>query len=288
MGDFASKSFWKSLRHVRAWIGVAALAMVAVNAMTGQRIVLPAWMWLLVALACAISKQLAKRIAAVVLVMAGGLVALLLALWAISVIDFAAGPENCAFNSVTEDQYQQLLVQAKAQRWTVWPGLSNGIFWPSEQPPADRDPHPDYLPQYLPQRLKAAYGPATDEKLLALIRQLVGPQSRSADRELAAAHALMRGIGAELVSIFNIAPYDGHSKIDFTYFLPQRRFAPLCLLCWLLPYTRIQVVFDRPVATGIVALDRVVVVHSKLDGNPSKEPNIEGPCPAFPPSRRGR
>jgi hypothetical protein len=122
-----------------------------------------------------------------------------------------------------------------------------------------------------------------------LDHQAVGrPESRSADRELAAAHALMRSMGAELVYVFDIAPYNGHSSIDFTYFLPQRRFAPLCLLCWLLPYTTIQVMFDRPIASGTIALDRVVVMHAKLDGNPRKEPNTLGPCPAFPPARTGR
>lgn len=221
-------------------------------------------------------RTLARLIVTIVVVIPGGLIALLLMLWAISFIDLGGGPEKCAFNSVTEDEYRQLLVQAKAQRWTVWPDLSNGIFFPSIQSPKGYS-----VPG-------ATYGPATDDKLLGFIRQLVPADSRSADRELAAAHALMRSIGAELVDISNIAPYNGRASISFTYFLPQRRFAPLCLLCFIFPDTTILVNFDRPVATGVVALAHVAVLHPKLDTHGTKAPKTAGPCPAFPPVRIGR
>jgi hypothetical protein len=129
-----------------------------------------------------------------------GLTVLLLTPWAISLIDPVKTPDKCAFNSVTEDEYQHLLVQAKAQQWTVWPDLSNGIFWPSTRGPRPRGK--DWESEATP-------------KLLAYIRQLVPPESRSADRELAAAHALMRSIGAELVRVSDVSNSHGSSRIHF-------------------------------------------------------------------------
>jgi hypothetical protein len=211
----------------------------------------------------------------VVLLIAGASTALLLTLWAMSFIDFAGGPENCAFNSVTEDEYQRLLVQAKAQRWTVWPDLSNGIFGPSIQPSDGGT-------------AKTVFGPAADKKLLAFIRELVPPESRSPDRELAATHALMRSIGAELVRISDVPRSQGHSSITFDYSMSQRRFAPLCLFCLIFQDTSVRVGFDRQIATGMVALDRVRVQHPKLDYHAGRAPKNPGLCPAFPPARIGR
>lgn len=210
---------------------------------------------------------------AVTLLIAGGLTALLLTPWVMSVIAPIGTPERCAFNSVTEDGYQQLLAQARAQRWTVWPGLSNGIFWPADQGP--RPPMTDWEPEAAP-------------KLLAFIRELVAPEARSADKELAAAHAVMRSIGAELFQVFDVPNSQGPSQILFNYFMPQRRFAPLCLFCLIWPDTAIRIVFDRHAGTGVVALNRVWVLHAGVDYRPRKERNVSGTCPAFPPVRPGR
>src|ERR1051325_10639139 len=59
-------------------------------------------------------------------------VAILVGLWLASFPWFNRN-DRCAIGSVTADQYRQLYDQAKAQRWSIWPGLSNGIFWPSDR-----------------------------------------------------------------------------------------------------------------------------------------------------------
>ena len=53
--SFASEFFWKSLRDFRAWICVVGLVLAGISGTTGATIIVPAWGWLLVALACAIS-----------------------------------------------------------------------------------------------------------------------------------------------------------------------------------------------------------------------------------------
>ena len=211
----------------------------------------------------------------VLLLTIGAAVGPLVVLWLASFSAPAPAQDDCAVGSVTKDEYERLLVRAKAQRWTVWPDLSNGIFGPSIQPSDGGT-------------AKTVFGPAADEKLLAFIRQLVPPESRSADRELAAAHALMRSIGADLVRIFEGLGSQGHSSISFEYSMSQRRFAPLCLFCPIFEDTSISVVFDRHIATEMVALDRVRVQHPKLDYHASKAPKISESCPAFPPARIGR
>jgi hypothetical protein len=199
------------------------------------------------------------------------LICILFGLWLLSFVDPAPNQDDCAFNSVNKSQYQSLLSQAKAQDWTLWPGLSKGIFWPSSRFFAADD----------------SVAEKVGERLRQAINELKFDHD-SADAQLAATHAVMRSIGAEYVSIFEIPilgfPDRSVTTIVLTYFIPQRRFAPLCLPCVLWWYTTIMVTFRREVATDKYTPDQLVVLNAGLKYVPSKsaERNIPGPCPVFP------
>ena len=81
-----------------------------------------------------------RRITAVVLAVLFGLPLLL---WLTSYIKWPSEQDRCAFGSVQNAEYRRLLASAKAQQWSVWPGLSNGIFWRSDRylrlPTVDHD-----------------------------------------------------------------------------------------------------------------------------------------------------
>lgn len=70
--------------------------------------------------------------------------------------------------------------------------------------------------------------------------------------------------------------------------LPQRRFAPLCLVCLLSRYTTIAINFKHDLTINAYKLDDVVVLHGELkyDPDPIKERNVDTSCPAFPVSNR--
>jgi hypothetical protein len=198
-----------------------------------------------------------------------GLLALLLVLWLTSFV--APAEDDCAFNSVSKAEYRRLLGEAKAQEWTVWPGLSNGIFWPSDR--GLKQPT---------QSFESMLG----SRLLRSIEQLT-TNPASADAQLAAAHAVMRSIRAEYVSVFDIPDFRENGKlvrshVHFMYFMPQIRFAPLCFFC--LPWwsTTVQVVFRHDVAAASYGLERVVVLHSGLKYDPTRERNTSDECPVFP------
>ena len=53
MWGFASQFFWKSLRDFRAWASVAGLLLAGVSGLTGWTLISPAWVWLLIVIACA-------------------------------------------------------------------------------------------------------------------------------------------------------------------------------------------------------------------------------------------
>jgi hypothetical protein len=163
-----------------------------------------------------------------------------------------------------------MLEQAKRQPWTIWPGLSNGIFWPSD------------LGLKLP---SPQFERALGTQLREAVDELAGDHP-SADMELAAAHALMRSIGADLVSTFDILgfPERDRHRVRFKYYLLQRRFAPLCFLCLIWRYTTIAVNFQRDPATSRYQFDGIAVLHGNLkyDPNPTKERNVNNKCPAFP------
>jgi hypothetical protein len=90
------------------------------------------------------------------------------------------------------------------------------------------------------------------------------------------------------VSVWNIPELrrDGEpptTSVDFRYFMPQTRFAPLCFLCPLWWFTTLAVVFRHDVSSDGYSFERIVVLHSNLKYTPSKrEKNTTEACPAFP------
>lgn len=196
----------------------------------------------------------------------------LAALWIASLPMWQFETEDCAFGVVPNTQYKSLLEQAKRQTWTVWPGLSDGLFWPS-----DRGLKPS----------SAKFEQQLGEKLREEINQLAGDRP-SAEFQLAAAHAVMRSVGARLVNTSEIRAFPAggqpHPLVYFRYFVPQRRFAPLCLGCVLWRYTTISVKFAHNLTANSYQFDSVIVLHGdlKYDPDPIKERNISSACPAFP------
>jgi hypothetical protein len=207
----------------------------------------------------------------VILAVPVGLFGLLVILWLLSFVDPAPSQDDCAIGSVSKTEYLRLLAEAKAQDWTLWPGLSDGIF---DLPARTRqDPY--------------AFERRIGEQLQRAIEQLTFDHD-SADAQLAAAHAVMRSIRAEYISVFEIPlnqfPDRSIMDVELSYFIPQRRFAPLCVHCLMWWYTTIDVHFRHDVAANKYTLDRVVVLNAGLKYVPSKsdQRNISEPCPSFP------
>jgi hypothetical protein len=200
----------------------------------------------------------------------GLLFALPLLLWAFSFTE-RFGLEKCSIGSISDVEYERILSRAGAQRWTVWPGLSNGVFWPSDS--GFRRP-------------TASFNRNLDDQLLAHVRELAGPDA-SMNRQLASSHAVMRSMGAEYVQTEEVP--DKHrdraaSHVRFTYYLPQVRFAPACVLCLIWSYTTIDVIFSHDLATGRYELQAVNVLFAGLKGAPDKNRarNVPwGSCPEF-------
>jgi hypothetical protein len=200
----------------------------------------------------------------------------LVALWISSFPIWQSQLEDCEFGKISNSQYRSMLEQAKRQSWTVWPFLSDGLFWPSDRgfrPPS------------------SIFEKSISKQLQDAISELAGKQPIG-EVELAAAHAVMRSIGASLVNISEVPAFPKvgqiHPTVQFRYFLPQRRFAPLCLVCLIWRYTTIIISFDHDVAAATYQLDGVTVLHGdlKYDPDPVKELNVTSACPAFPTADR--
>ncbi len=199
-----------------------------------------------------------------------GLLALPGVLWIFSLVNFGSR-EECSFGAVNNSDYQRLLSEAKAQPWTVWPGLSNGVFFPSDRGfrvPSD------------------SFNSGLNIQLLTHIRELIGAH-QSTDRQRAGAHAVISSVGAEYVNVSEIADTGrpGFSHVEFTYFLPTIRFAPACYICLAWWYTTIDVSFSHDRAANRYELDGVNVMSANLKYHPDKERarNVpKGACPAFP------
>jgi hypothetical protein len=222
------------------------------------------------------------RIAIIVLAVVAGLPvaygALLLVLWGLSFRDPAPDQDNCAFGSVSKDEYRRLLGEAKGQKWTVWPGLSDGLFWPTDRGPLEQ---PD----------GQAFESRLGQHFRHSIEQLTFDHG-SADAQLAAAHAIMRSIRAEYVSVGEVLSFHTFEgqlippTVEFTYFFPQLRFAPLCAPCLIFRYTTLRVFFHRD-RTDVLA--DVSVLNSNLKYTPNKEEQRNaGACPEFPSRPTGR
>jgi hypothetical protein len=192
--------------------------------------------------------------------------------WGLSLGDPAPAQDNCPLKSVSHSEYLRLLTQAKAQDWTVWPGLSQGIFWPSNNWIAG--PSRFYLEHSI------------NDRLLQSIEDLTFDHA-SADAQLAAAHAVMRSMHADFVSAQEVLGCDDcfiplPRRVDFKYFIPQRRFAPLCVFCLLWWDTTIQVVFDQEPGDGKYALNDVVVLNAGIKYTRDKKRARNAACPELP------
>jgi hypothetical protein len=200
----------------------------------------------------------------------GLLFALPILLWAFSFTELL-GQEKCSIGSISDVEYERILSRAGAQRWTVWPGLSNGVFWPSDN--GFRGP-------------TASFNSNLNNQLLSHVRELAGPEA-SIDRQLASGHAVMRSMGAEYVQtqeVPDVRRDRAGSHVRFTYYLPQVRFAPACVLCLIWWYTTIDVIFSHDPATDRYELQGVTVLHAGQKGTPDKERarNVPwGSCPKF-------
>lgn len=198
----------------------------------------------------------------------GLLFALPVLLWAFSFTELL-GQEKCSFGSISDVEYQRILARAGAQRWTVWPGLSNGVFWPSDN--GFRGP-------------TASFNSKLNDQLLSHVRELAGPDG-SMNRQLASGHAVMRSMGAEYIRTQEVPSVDrSASSVRFTYYLPQVRFVPACVLCLIWWYTTVDVIFSHDLATDRYELQAVNLLFAGLKGTPDKERarNVPwGSCPKF-------
>lgn len=196
----------------------------------------------------------------------------LLGLWLVS-FSWGLRDGNCTIGNVSADQYRQLYREASGQGWGVWPELSNGLFWPSDRGFGEPS---------------LSFEKGQGDKLFRAIEGLSFDHS-VADAQLAAAHAMMRSLGADYVSVFEIPDFPQNNVqvnefVQFRYFLPERRFAPLCLLCFVFKYTTVIVKFRHDLVVNTHKLDGIVVLHSglKYDPDPVRERNVSSTCPAFP------
>jgi hypothetical protein len=212
-----------------------------------------------------IRRRLRKALLATLVVIVGWpivSVGTLLVLWGLSFVDPAPRQDDCTFGSVTNTGYRRLLSEAKAQDWSVWPGLSNGLFAPSDQ---------GWIGT-----LEARQGQYLRDSIERLTFDHGSP-----DAQLAAAHAVLRSMKADWVRVYEI-PSGTSTVIEFTYFLQQRRFAPLCLHCLPWPFTTVSVNFRR---TNSISLEGVNLLHGGLLYDPRKVARAVHACPAFPTPR---
>lgn len=201
----------------------------------------------------------------------GVLLAVPILIWAFSFIGLL-GQEKCSNGSISDADYEQILSQAGAQRWTVWPSLSNGVFWPSDA--GFRGP-------------TESFERTISDQLLSHIKDLAGSDS-SANRQLASAHAVLRSMGAEYVQTLEVPDTRrdraGYSHVHFKYFMPKVRFAPLCIFCLAWWYTTLDVIFSHELAADRYESLEINVLHAGLKYNPDKNGarNVPwGSCPEF-------
>ena len=206
-------------------------------------------------------KSIAWRQFAAVIV--GALLILQLMPWARSYID--NGRSDCAFKGITLERFRHLLAQAKAQPWHV---VSSDL-------------------RYTRQWQK---GFPIEDKLLDRIQKLTPMPSHSGDEQLAAAHAVLLSIGAELVRIERIGWNPrANENAHFSYLLPKRRLTHFCFTCFFWPYVGIDIGFGRSSAADDFSLHsvRYATPHFDLSGGSMIDPgewerNAQGKCPAFP------
>lgn len=99
----------------------------------------------------------------------------------------------------------------------------------------------------------------------------------------------MRSMGAEYVQSQEVPDmrldHTG-SRVYFTYYMAQVRFAPVCVLCLIWSYTTIDVIFSHELATERYELQAVNVLHAGLKGSPDKNRARNVPWGSCPELRR--
>ena len=198
----------------------------------------------------------------------------MLAFWLASFFSFEFEQEHCAFNSVSEAEYRRLLTQAKKQNWTVWPTLSMGLFQPSNR--IVGNPTPSFR----------SFEHGIGRRLKAYIEALV-PKNANSDMKLAAAHAVLRSISAKYMDVSHVRSFSAPDRtipatVRFTYIIPTRRFAPLCILCVLFQDTSIIVTFRVHDTPDRFIFDSVGILHEEPKYTPLKVRRASTACPAFP------
>jgi hypothetical protein len=193
-------------------------------------------------------------------------------LWLTSFIDRAPEQDNCAFGSVTQADYRPLLGEAKAQSWTVWQGLSNGVLFPSDR--GIRTPSPEFQTRQ-------------SELLLRSFQQLTA-SDKSSNGQLAAAHALMRSVRAEYVNTSYVRDYERNRStiryVSFGYLLPQARFAPLCLFCAIWPTVVVFIPFQFDNGSEMSIRDGIRILFPEVGFSPGKMRNTSESCPKLLPA----
>ena len=186
----------------------------------------------------------------------------------VSYLDTEPAQDRCPLGSATSAEYQQLLSKAMLQKWAVWPGLSKGLFWQSE----DWFSHPS-----------SAYKQKVESALLNSIQELI-PTGSTPDVQLAAVHAVMRSMGASYFTTVVLPERYASTRprsttIQFLYTIPQWRFSPYCVFCYPFHTTEILVNFDHFSHLNFTSLGRVVVLFANLKSNPLPM-SIKQTCPS--------
>ena len=179
-------------------------------------------------------------------------------IWIVGFIDRFG--EKCNFGSINDVEYESISSRASAQPWTVWPGLSNGVFFASSG------------------NNKVVSSSCTLESCLDPIHQAIASWHPLTPSCAASAPNTSRlrncPTRAELTPV----------RIFISHYLPQVRFAPACFFCLVWWYTTIQIIFSHELATDRYEFQAVNVLHAQLKYNPAKEGarNIPwGSCPAL-------
>jgi hypothetical protein len=196
-------------------------------------------------------------------------VALCLAALGLDFVKSMSEDSVCTVGTVTAAEYTELLNRAKKQNWTVWPSLSNGLFWPTDKVISPPGP---------------GYEDAAENIFNGRIAVL-SPEGSSFDQKLAASHALMRSMNLSLVRTHRVkgltsAEGTTSEHLYYMYHIAQRRFAPLCIYCFFWPTSDINLHFEQ-INGAEPILRNVFIRHSSfLYSSPADQFSPEG-CPTI-------
>jgi hypothetical protein len=195
-----------------------------------------------------------------------GIIGIPLALWPTDFVSISSPQDQCSFGSVQNSEYRRLLASAMSRTPSPWPGLSRGIFWPSDRVfGIPTSGHAERIATHLLQEIKS-----------------LNPSEQSPEATVAVAHAVLRSIGAEYDGVIAIpealsTEVPQRAFVVFDYLIPQRRFAPICLHCFVWSWTKIKVSLKADHGSNEYKLSEVFVLHAGLKYNPQKQKS--GNCP---------